>query len=162
MNGRGGVESELDLGVGWQDPAVIRESGLCVWRSGETPVLDFKQSGDFLRGRMAILWSGAPHDTPGVVDRGRDYDRIAQAARQARQAVMNSDLEGLAQAVALSYQVQQGEGMNELPEVAGALARKYSGGGHGGYGLYLFSDEGSRDRAVSEDDRFRAIEPYIR
>ncbi|MEY4243233.1 MAG: hypothetical protein RLZZ245_818, partial [Verrucomicrobiota bacterium] len=34
LNGRDGVESEIDLGVGWQDPAVIRETGLCVWRSG--------------------------------------------------------------------------------------------------------------------------------
>jgi hypothetical protein len=36
------VQSELDLGVGWQDPAVIRETGLCVWHSGPAPVLDFK------------------------------------------------------------------------------------------------------------------------
>jgi hypothetical protein len=42
INGRDPVQSELDLGVGWQDPAVIRETGLCVWRSGPKPVLDFK------------------------------------------------------------------------------------------------------------------------
>ena len=40
LNGRDGVGSELDLGVGWQDPAVIAETGLCVWRSGQRPVLD--------------------------------------------------------------------------------------------------------------------------
>src|SRR6185295_7341183 len=34
LNGKDGVGSELDLGVGWQDPAVISETGLCVWRSG--------------------------------------------------------------------------------------------------------------------------------
>ena len=65
LNGRDGVESEIDLGVGWQDPAVIRETGLCVWRSGHQPVLDFKHNGDFLTGRMAIYWTGTPHDTPG-------------------------------------------------------------------------------------------------
>jgi hypothetical protein len=42
LNGKDPVQSELDLGVGWQDPAVIRETGLCVWRSGPKPVLDFK------------------------------------------------------------------------------------------------------------------------
>jgi len=42
LNGKDPVQSELDLGVGWQDPAVIRETGLCVWRSGSKPVLDFK------------------------------------------------------------------------------------------------------------------------
>ena len=31
LNGHDGVESELNLGVGWQDPAIIRETGLCVW-----------------------------------------------------------------------------------------------------------------------------------
>ena len=30
LNGEDGVHSELNLGVGWQDPAVIAETGLCV------------------------------------------------------------------------------------------------------------------------------------
>ena len=64
LNGEDGVEAELDLGVGWQDPAVIRESGLCVWRSGNLPVLEFKQNGEMLAGRMAIYWTGIEHDTP--------------------------------------------------------------------------------------------------
>jgi len=34
LSGDDGVVSELNLGVGWQDPAVINETGLCVWRSG--------------------------------------------------------------------------------------------------------------------------------
>ena len=34
LEGRDPVASELALGVGWQDPAVIAETGLCVWRSG--------------------------------------------------------------------------------------------------------------------------------
>src|SRR4051812_32152139 len=48
LNGRDGIGSELDLGVGWQDPAVIAETGLCAWRSGKRPALEIKTSGDFL------------------------------------------------------------------------------------------------------------------
>src|SRR5882757_7122952 len=59
LNGKDGVGSELDLGVGWQDPAVIAETGLCVWRSGPRPALEVKTSGDFLRGRMALHWTGS-------------------------------------------------------------------------------------------------------
>ncbi|MCU0753443.1 MAG: hypothetical protein MUC40_10580, partial [Akkermansiaceae bacterium] len=81
LNGRDGVDSEIDLGVGWQDPAVIRETGLCVWRSGPKPMLDFKHNGDFLSGRMAIYWTGTQHDTPGVANHPRDYDRIAARRR---------------------------------------------------------------------------------
>lgn len=44
LNGRDGVDSEIDLGVGWQDPAAIRETGLRVWRSGPKPVLDFNRT----------------------------------------------------------------------------------------------------------------------
>ena len=40
LQGDSGVASELNLGVGWQDPAVIHETGLCVWRSGAKPALD--------------------------------------------------------------------------------------------------------------------------
>ena len=45
LNGWDPVASELGLGVGWQDPAVIAETGACVWKSGEKPVLDFKNTG---------------------------------------------------------------------------------------------------------------------
>ena len=55
LEGRDPVQSELDLGVGWQDPAVINETGLCVWRSGPSPVLDLKSTGDF----WAISGSGS-------------------------------------------------------------------------------------------------------
>ena len=58
LEGRDPVASELALGVGWQDPAVIAETGLCVWRSGASPVLDMKGTGDFLEGRMAIRLHG--------------------------------------------------------------------------------------------------------
>ena len=162
LNGRCGIESEIDLGVGWQDPAVIRESGLCVWRSGQAPVLDFKQSGDFLRGRMAIYWTGQQHDTPGVADLPRDYDRIAESGRLAREAVIKSDLIGLGRAIDLYHQVQLEEGMDELPSLDGALARKYCGGGYGGYGLYLFPEEIDRAKALDEHPELRPVEPLCR
>jgi hypothetical protein len=148
--------------VGWQDPAVIRETGLCVWRSGEKPVLDFKQSGDFLHGRMAILWTGKQHDTPGVVDLPRDYDRIAESGRKAREAVMASDIVALGGAVDLYHQTQLDEGMEALPDIKGSIARKYCGGGYGGYALYLFPDQADRDHAVAEHDQVRPIEPFNR
>jgi len=59
-HGKDGVDSELDLGVGWQDPAVIAESGLCVWRSGRRPDLELKTDGAFLRGRMAGILDREP------------------------------------------------------------------------------------------------------
>ncbi|MCH7226446.1 adenylyltransferase/cytidyltransferase family protein [Haloferula sp. A504] len=162
LNGRCGIESEIELGVGWQDPAVIRETGLCVWRSGQTPVLDFKQSGDFLKGRLAILWTGKMHDTPGVVDLPRDYDGIARSGAIAREAALASDLSGLAEGISTYHQTQLDEGMDPLPEITGALARKYCGGGYGGYALYLFPDEASRTRALAEHDALRSVEPFCR
>ena len=41
-----------------QDPASILETGLCVWRSGQLPDLDFKTSGRFLDGLLALMWTG--------------------------------------------------------------------------------------------------------
>lgn len=65
LNGRDGIGSELDLGVGWQDPAIVNETGLCVWKSGHLPKLDMKRDGlDMLRGKMALLYTGIPHNTP--------------------------------------------------------------------------------------------------
>lgn len=167
LNGRNGVDSEIDLGVGWQDPAVIAETGLCVWRSGARPVLEVKTAGDFLCGRMALYWTGGSHDTPGIVQGRRDYDAIARAGATARDAVWANDLGGLADAVRQSYAVQRSEGMTPLPaagdgagEVAGAIAWKYCGGGFGGYAVYLFLDTAARDAAVQRPG-FRPIEPYV-
>ncbi|MEP2777081.1 MAG: adenylyltransferase/cytidyltransferase family protein [Luteolibacter sp.] len=160
LNGKDGFESEIDMGVGWQDPAVIRETGLCVWRSGEKPVLDFKQNGDFLEGRMAILWTGKPHDTPGIANMERDYDRIAQAAAVARTGALNADIASLARGVELQHATQLDEGMDTLPEIPGSIARKYCGGGHGGYALYLFSEPDQRTAAIAATENLRAIEPF--
>jgi len=162
LNGRDGFESEIDLGVGWQDPAVIRETGLCVWRSGTQPVLDFKHNGDFLAGKIAICWSGKSHDTPGVVDKQRDYDRIAESGHIARQGALNADLHQLASAMSLYHQTQLDEGMDPIPEIPGALAHKYCGGGYGGYSLHLFDDTDKRQAALQTTPNLRPVEPFCR
>ncbi len=171
LNGLNGVSSELDLGVGWQDPAVISETGLCVWHSGATPRLEVKTNPDFLRGCMALYWSGQDHDTPALADHARDYDAIEKAGRIARDAVWARSLEQLAKAVKISYATQCGEGMQPLPgDPAGdnaklcgvaPLAWKYCGGGFGGYALYLCKDQADRDTLCQQPD-FRPIEPYVR
>jgi cytidyltransferase-like protein len=166
LNGRDGVLSEIDLGVGWQDPAVITESGLCVWRSGPKPSLEVKQDGAFLRGRLALFWTGTPHNTPGLAEQPRDYAAIERAAAIARAAVWQSDLVKLAEGVRESYAVQLAEGMaplvgaQQLAASAQPLAAKYCGGGFGGYAVYLFAEPAHRDAACATPG-FRAIEPYV-
>jgi cytidyltransferase-like protein len=171
LNGKDGVVSELDLGVGWQDPAIIAETGLCVWRSGPRPDLELKHDGAFLRGRLALYWTGAPHDTPASAKLPRDYDAIARASLSARDAVWRSDFSLLANAVRQSYAVQCAEGMTRLPgDSAGPanvlpagvkpLAWKYCGGGFGGYAVYLFADAAEREAACRAPG-FRPIEPYV-
>ena len=162
LNGDSGVESELNLGVGWQDPAVISETGVCVWRSGPRPVLDFKRHGDWLEGRMALYWTGNSHNTPSHVDDQRDFDLIVRSSQVAREGVLRSDLAGLAEGIRLYHQMQLQEGMNPLPELPGALARKYCGGGWGGYALYLFATETARDQAIDGHPGCQPIEPYTR
>ena len=160
LNGKDGVNSELDLGVGWQDPAIISETGLCIWRSGKRPELELKHNGDFLRGRMALYWTGTPHDTPGIANQPRDYAAIARAGTTARDAVWKSDLMGLAEAVRQSYAVQRAEGMAPLADNVKSLAAKYCGGGFGGYAVYLFAEPAQRDVACQLPN-FRPIEPYV-
>lgn len=161
LQGSDGVAAELELGVGWQDPAVIFETGLCVWRSGQRPALEFKRDGQMLDGLMAIYWTGQAHDTPALTDTKRDYDRICAASIIAREAVLNNDRAKLAEAIQLSYQVQRAEGMEELPDVKGAMACKYCGGGWGGYAMYFFEDPDTRN-ALLADPNASAIEPYLR
>jgi cytidyltransferase-like protein len=167
LNGRDGVTSELDLGVGWQDPAIITEGGLCVWKSGPHPVLELKHSGDFLRGSMALFWSGKEHSTPGVANEPRNYDAIARAGALARDGVWDESLDQLAAGVRASYAVQRSERMEPLPGDAAApelaacrpLAWKYCGGGFGVYAVYLFAGPAQRDAACRLPG-FRPIEPY--
>jgi cytidyltransferase-like protein len=175
LNGRDGVTSELDLGVGWQDPAIIAETGLCVWRSGPRPSLEMKTNGEFLQGHLALYWTGTPHDTPDLAKVSRDYDAIVRAAATAREAVWRSDLTLLADAVRQSYfNVQRPEGMaalpgdsaavgaaaEALPQAVAPLAWKYCGGGFGGYAVYLFSSSAQRDAACTRPN-FRPIEPFL-
>jgi len=223
LEGRDGVASEIATGVGWQDPAVIRETGLCVWRSGARPLLETKSDPAMLVGRMALLWTGKTHNTPGLVDRPRDYDLIEKAGalaakavarmaeeirnsnteirnkheiqspkhetngedgtRQAKRgeppAVSNfglgaSDLfrisdfgfrastrpyDALCDAVAMSYEMQRKEGMPALPD-HGEQAKKYCGGGFGGYAVYLYADAEARKRALDTIAGMRVIDPY--
>lgn len=161
LNGNDGVESELNLGVGWQDPAIIRETGLCVWRSGGKPVLHFKRNGDFLRGHMALHYTDVPHDTPANTGNERDYDRIESAGQLAKEAAFQASITGLGKAVRLSYEAQLGEGMAELPDAEGCVGRKYCGGGWGGYALYLFDASEDRDTFVASASCNRPVEPYI-
>lgn len=161
LNGESGVSSELEMGAGWQDPAIISETGLCVWKSGPQPELALKRDGQSLNGKMAILYTGIEHDTPGNVDKSRDYDLIEKAGAIAADAVERNDLQRLGEAVRTSYTVQMQEGMTPLPEIPSALGYKYCGGGFGGYALYLFADSIARDAFVSEHDKAIRIEPFL-
>ena len=161
LNGKDGVASELDMGVGWQDPAVIKETGLCVWESGKMPRLSFKRNGDLLEGRMALYYTGTQHDTPSYCSYERDYDLLARASRIAAAGVQNNDLKLICDGINLNYDVQLKEGMKILPEVENAIARKYCGGGYGGYSMYIFYNNKDRDKFVSSTPGSLKIEPYI-
>ena len=154
LSGSDAVRSELKMGVGWQDPAVIHETGLCVWRSGQRPVLDMKVNPDFLAGKLALLWTGKSHVCNDLVDLKRDYKLIFEAGLVARRAVIRRSVKLLEDAVRISYEMQRGEGMQPLPEL-GESAKKYCGGGHGGYAVYLFR------KARPADKDLKPVEPYL-
>ena len=78
----------------------------------------------------------------------------------AREGVLAADMERLAQGIGLYYEGQLAEGMDPLPELPGTMARKYCGGGHGGYALHLFTDSASRSRALARNSDLRVIEPF--
>ena len=162
VNGKNSVECELGMGAGWQDPAVIMETGLCAWRSGPEPVLDFKTSNEFLRCRMALFHTGHDHDTSSNVDIPRDYDKVIAAGKVAYEGIKQRSLKLCAEAINLSYALQIQEGMEPLPQFPSALAQKYCGSGFGGYALYIFEKESDRDVFVRDNDAAMAIEPYIR
>lgn len=153
------IASELDLGVGWQDPAVIVETGLCAWRSGKIPVLEVKINPDFLFGKMALLWTDKTHNTPSNVDLKRDYDQIEKAGKIACGGIYGKNFNEICKAVKISYQVQLKEGMSKLPTF-NEKAKKYCGGGHGGYALYIFDDKAKRNRFLKKPNTL-LIEPYI-
>lgn len=162
LNGWDPVGSELGLGVGWQDPAVIAETGACVWKSGHKPVLDFKNTGEFLRGRMAIFDTRIKHNTPGLAGLERPFKKIAKAASVARLGIKEQDIAVLAIGVQMSYQLQQEEGQAPLPKIGECLAHKYCGGGHGGYALYLYETPEAREAALESCEDLYPVEPFCR
>ncbi|MCQ2364492.1 MAG: cytidyltransferase [Akkermansia sp.] len=162
LNGWDPVGSELGLGVGWQDPAVIAETGACVWKSGHKPVLDFKNTGEFLRGRMAIFDTRIKHNTPGLAGLERPFRKIAKAASVARLGIKEQDIAVLAIGVQMSYQLQLEEGQAPLPEIGECLAHKYCGGGHGGYAVYLYETPEAREAALESCEDLYPVEPFCR
>lgn len=154
LQGKDGVSSELKNNVGWQDPVVIMETGLCIWHSGKRPVLEAKINPSFLKGHMALYWTGTPHVTAALADRHRDYDLLARGGKLAREAALARDFKKLCEAVHLTHKVQLKEGMKELPDM-GARAAKYCGSGHGGYAVYLFDKRPDRGDLLM-------VEPYMK
>lgn len=158
LQGQPGIDSELDAGAGWQDPAVILETGLCVWRSGVRPVLECKINPDFLSGICGLLWVGErASTTPDLVTQWRDYNDIERAGKVAAEAALCRDFGALTEAIHISYLAQLDEGMPELPQRVGAHVRKYCGTGWGGYAFYLFGSREARDASGLEE-----IEPYMK
>ena len=161
LNGHDPVKSEIELDVGWQDPAVILEGGCCVWRSGKLPSLYLKNDGAFLKGRMAVEWSGRHHGTPGLADNERDYELIATAGQIALEAVERQDIQQLSIAINKSHDAQTGEGMEPIETGCDhILASKYCGGGWGGYLLHLFESETSRNAWVETISGTAMVEPF--
>jgi hypothetical protein len=160
LSGNDSVLSELKMGVGWQDPAVILETGLCVWRSGKKPILEMKANPDFLNGKMALLWTGRGHFTPGIKNFRRDYKKIELAGKVSAEGVLKKDIKTICKGVRISYETQIDEGMEKLPEF-GELAKKYCGGGYGGYALYIFESDIKRKKFLKNKNTL-AIEPHIR
>ncbi len=154
LQGKDGVTSEVQNGVGWQDPAVIMETGLCVWQSGPKPVLEAKINPSFLGQKMALLWTGKTHVTHALAEMKRDYDLLAKGSLLGREAALSRDFGKLCEAVNITHEVQLKEGMDRLPDM-GARAMKYCGSGHGGYALYLFDTRPTRRELLH-------IEPHMR
>ena len=50
----------------------------------------------------------------------------------------------------------------EIIARSGRLARKYCGGGHGGYALYLFKNAEQREQAIAATPALRAVEPFCK
>lgn len=159
LRGLDAVATELKF-TGWQDPAIILETGLCVWRSGPLPVLEAKVNPDFLNGLMALWYSGKPHCTADILKMPRNYSAIAEASHIAAEAAVAGNLTKLAEAINLTHNIQLEEGMAGVPSALRSLAYKYVGSGHGGYVLYLFADRSNRDQ-FCEKTGGMAVEPFL-
>lgn len=164
LEGHNPFTTELGAGVGWQDPAIIMETGLCAWASGPQAKLLLKADPSLLlAGRMALLWRGGSHVTADLVDKERDYNLIADAGKLAYMAIRLESVDMLRQSIELSYSAQIQEGMENLPIVTGAV-RKYCGSGWGGYALYYFAQPEKRNAWLKAADNgvdALAVEPVL-
>jgi len=161
LNGKNAVATELESGAGWQDPAVIKATGLCVWKSGPLPQLISQRTGKMLAGKMALYWTGQTHRTSELVDVQRNYNEIVEASRTAKIAAQASNQELLWDAVHQTYQIQRKEGMKKLPMIWPSQCRKYCGSGWGGYALYIFETQDQRDSRCQIWSGLTPIEPYF-
>ncbi|MBM3213688.1 adenylyltransferase/cytidyltransferase family protein [Candidatus Poribacteria bacterium] len=161
LHGNNSFLSEWAGGRGWQDPAVVLETGLCVWRAGDAAGLVMKRNPAFLKGHMVAVWTYARDESfdPALIH--RDYDAIVEAGETAMRGALNSDIDLLREAIDRSYEVQLDERMPPLPEAGGA-SRKYCGAGWGGYALYLFDDPDRRESFVSSTPGSIPVEPHMR
>ena len=160
IEGRNPFECEAARGVGWQDPAVLIETGLCVWRAGDRPHLVRRSDGAILAGCMAIKWTRDRELTAGrIAAKRRPLGKIQFAGRLASDA---RTIEAIAIAVNQSYQAQLEEGMHTLATPRDAMASKYCGAGWGGYALHLFGCRLRRDKWVADDPEAIAVEPLSR
>lgn len=161
LHGKDVFAKESEIGVGWQDPAVILETGMCCWRSGKSPTLEAKVNPDFLKGKMAIYRTPLGNRKSGLItDIKRNYELIKIAGDVAYDAMIECDYDGLCDAVKISYTCQLLEGMTPLHVSGnGIRAYKYLGAGWGGYALILFDSIKNRDDFVGKHGM--SIEPYL-
>lgn len=160
LDGRDPFVHENLRGVGWQDPAILLETGFCVWRAGDRPHLLKRTDAEMVRGRMALQWTYERTKTAGqIAELHRPYQKIIFASRIAAHA---NKLDTLAVAMRLSHDAQVIEGMTRLRIPRTALATKYCGAGWGGYSLHLFNTEADRDAWVAETQDASSIEPWAR
>jgi hypothetical protein len=111
---------------------------------------------------MAISWTFERNGTTGdLAARPRLYENIRQTALVAERAVRAESFDLLAHAAWETHEIQIREGMPALPEIPGAVARKYCGAGHGGYALYLFRQAADREAFVQGREGALAVEPYL-
>jgi cytidyltransferase-like protein len=160
LNGKNAIQTEMRNNVGWQDPAVIMETGLCIWKSGDLPYLVLKTSPSFLQGKMALLYNDYSHSTRDIVDNYRDYDLIERAGIMAAKGVYEGCLLHLGYSMTLQYTAQLKEGMSILPSGYNEVGKCYQGSGYS-MALYLFTDESDRDKFLKQKNTFK-IEPYMR
>lgn len=160
LTGQDPIETEKKFGNGWQDVAIILETGICIWEAGPSPVLIMKTRGDWLRGKMALFNTELPHQKEEIKKIKRNYQLIERASRIAFKAVENQSIQNLQDAIHETYMAQLQEGMQPLPEW-GSATYKYCGSGWGGYGLYLFTNQNAREVFLTKHPQARAIEPYM-